>query len=127
GFSYSTQELNDLLDLSQKGQTLYSNYKSIEQTSFLNPTKLVGDNPYIIEQNINDDFDYYSNQLEQIKKLLEANRYEYKALRKAELEKQITNIKKPIEKILAKERELSSLISITKEKYSKFRKGELIQ
>lgn len=127
GFSYSTQELNDLLDLAQKGQTLYSTYKSIEQTSFFNPTKLVGDNPYIIEQNINDDFDYYSKQLEQIKKLLEANRYEYKALRKAELEKQITNIKNPIEKILAKERELSSLISITKEKYSKFRKGELIQ
>lgn len=124
GFSYSTQELNALLDLVQKGQTLYANFKPIESTSFFNSTKLAGDNPYIIEQNINDDFDFYTNQLEQIKKLLEANRDEYKTLRKAELEKQITSIQNAIEKILAKEKELSSLISTAKEKYSKFRQNE---
>lgn len=123
-FVYSTQELNALLDLVQKGQTLYANFKPIESTSFFNSTKLVGDNPYIIEQNINDDFDFYANQLEQIKKLLEANRDEYKTLRKAELEKQIKSIQNAIEKILAKEKELSSLISTAKEKYNKFRQNE---
>lgn len=124
GFSYSTQELNALLDLVQKGQTLYANFKPIEATSFFNSTKLVGENPYIIEQNINDDFDFYTNQLEQIKQLLETNRDEYKTLRKAELEKQITSIQNAIQKILSKEKELSSLISTAKEKYSKFRQNE---
>src|SRR5690606_3406603 len=108
----------------QKGQTLYANFKLIEPISFFNSTKLVGDNPYIIEQNINDDFDFYASELEQIKKLLEANRDEYKVLRKAELKKQITSIQNAIEKIFAKEKELSSLLSTAKEKYSKFRQNE---
>lgn len=126
-FNYSTQELNSLLDLVQKGQTLYANFSPIESTSFFNSTKLVGDNPYIIEQNINDDFDFYTDQLEQIKKLLEANRDEYKTLRKAQLDKQITTIKTTIEKILSKEKELNSLLAHSKEKHYTFRKGELIQ
>jgi superfamily I DNA and/or RNA helicase/transcription elongation GreA/GreB family factor/very-short-patch-repair endonuclease len=124
GFSYSTQELNALLELIQKGQTLYANFKPIESTSFFNSTKLVGDNPYIIEQNINDDFDFYTSQLQQIKQLLEANRDEYKTLRIAELENQINNIQNTIKQILAKENELGSLISNTKEKYCKFRQNE---
>jgi len=126
-FDYSTQELNALLDLVQKGQTLYAKFLPIESTSFINSNKLVGDNPYIIEQTINDDFDLYSSQLEQIKKLLEANREEYKNLRQTELEKQTTSIANTIEKILAKEKELGSLLATAKEKYSKFRKEELSQ
>ncbi|MCA5004799.1 AAA domain-containing protein [Sphingobacterium bovistauri] len=124
GFSYSAHELNTLLDLVQKGQTFYTNFKPIESKSFFNPTKLVGDNPYIIEQNINDDFDFYTSELQQIKQLVETNRDEYKTLRKAELDKQITNIQNAIKQILAKENELSSLISTTKEKYCKFRQNE---
>lgn len=124
-FSYSTQELNTLLDLVQKGQTLYAKFSPIESTSFINSAKLVGDNPYIIEQTINDDFDFYTSQLEQIKKLLEASRDEYKTLRKVELEKQTTSIHNTIIKILLKENELSSILANSKENYSKFRRNEL--
>lgn len=124
-FNYSTQELNALLDLVQKGQTLYAKFLPIESTSFINSAKLVGDNPYIIEQTINDDFDFYSSQLEQIKKLLEANREEYKNLRKVELEKQTTSIANTIKTILAKEKELSSLLATAKDKHNKFRRNEL--
>lgn len=124
GFSYSKQELDAFLNLVEKGQKLYAKFKPFESTSFINSAKLVGDNPYIIEQAIHDDFDFYTSQLEQIKILLETNRDEYKTLRKAELEKQITNIQNAIQKILSKEKELSSLISTAKEKYSKFRQNE---
>ncbi|MBK7181425.1 MAG: hypothetical protein IPH89_00020 [Bacteroidetes bacterium] len=86
-FTYTTQELSALLDLAQKGQALYAEFLPIESTSFINSLKLVGDNPYLIEQNINDDFEIYSKQLELIKIILEANRSEYVELRKTELKK----------------------------------------
>ncbi len=124
-FNYSSQELNALLDLVRKGQSLYTDFLPIESSSFINPQKLVGNNPFIIEQNINDDFDFYAKQLEQIKHLLEANRNEYKTLRNAELKQQATSVQNTLEKILAKEIELDSLLSTAKEKYFSFRKTEL--
>ena len=126
-FSYSTQELNMLLDLVQKGQLLYADFLPIESTSFINSLKLVGDNPYLIEQSINEDFNVYSKQLEQIKVLLEANRTEFISLRKSELKNQIASISNCIENIIAKEKELSALVSNAKDDFSKFRNSELAQ
>jgi hypothetical protein len=126
-FNYSTQELNTLLDLVQKGQTLYKEYLPIESTSFINSLKLVGDNPYIIEQSINEDFEFYSKQLEQIKLLLEANRSEFFSLRKSELKNQISSIENCIENTIAKENELGSLISIAKNDFLNFRNIEFAQ
>lgn len=45
-FSYSTQELNTLIDLIKKGEKLFVDFLPIESTSFINSIKLVGDNPY---------------------------------------------------------------------------------
>ncbi len=126
-FNYSIQELNTLRDLVKKGQILYAKFSPIESTSFINSAKLVGDNPYIIEQTINNDFDLYSSQLEQIKNLLDVNREEYKNLRKVELEKQTKSIANTIEKILVKEKELESLLATAKEKYNKYRQNELAE
>jgi gas vesicle protein len=123
-FSYSTQELNTLLDLVQKGQMLYMDFLPIESTSFINSLKLVGDNPFIIEQTLNEDFDAYSKQLEQIKALLEANRTEYLSLRQSELKNQIASISNCIEKIIAKENELNALVSNTKDDFNDFRNFE---
>ncbi len=125
GFEYTPQELNALLALIQKGQTLYANFLPIESTSFINSKKLIGDNPYIVEQTINDDFDYYEKHLQDIQNLLEANREEYKSLRKSELQKQTTSIQNVIDKIRAKEFELNTLLLSAKEKYSTFRQNEL--
>lgn len=126
-FDYSTQELNTLLDLVQKGQILYTDFLPIESTSFINSIKLVGDNPYLIEQSINDDFDVYSKQLEQIKLLLEANRSEYISLRKSELKNQIASIDNHIENAIAKENELSGLVSIAKDDFDNLRNIEFTQ
>ncbi|MBX2932014.1 MAG: GreA/GreB family elongation factor [Chitinophagaceae bacterium] len=126
-FNYSTQELNTLLDLVQKGQILYTEFLPIESTSFINSLKLVGDNPYLIEQSINEDFDVYSKQLEQIKILLEANRSEFISLRKSELKNQITSIGNCIENTIAKENELSALVSNAKDDFSNFRNIEFAQ
>ena len=126
-FEYSTQELNSLLDLIQKGQTLHKEFLPIESASFINSLKLVGDNPYLIEQNINEDFDLYSKQLEQIKLLLETNRSEYFSLRKSELKNQISSIENCIENTIAKENQLGTLISIVKNDFLNFRNIEFDQ
>ncbi|MBK8140684.1 MAG: DUF4011 domain-containing protein [Chitinophagaceae bacterium] len=126
-FTYTTQELSALLDLAQKGQALYAEFLPIESTSFINPLKLVGDNPFLIEQNINDDFEIYSKQLELIKIILEANRSEYVELRKTELKNQITSIETSIKKVAAKELELSALVSTSKDEFINYRIIELSQ
>lgn len=125
-FTYSTQELNTLLDIVQKGQVLYTDFLPIESTSFINPLKLTGDNPYIIEHSIQDDFDTYSKQLELIKLVLEANRTEYFDLRKTEFKSQIDSIEKSLEKIDAKELEFSPLVSAAKDHYFDYRNTELV-
>lgn len=126
-FAYSTQELTSLLDIAQKGQHLYTDYLPIESTSFINSLKLVGDNPYLIEQKINDDFDSYSKQLELIKIILEANRSEYIEWRKTELKSQITSTENEIKKVSAKEFELTALIESSKNEFTNFRNRELVQ
>lgn len=123
-FNYSTQELNTLLDLVQKAQILYSEFLPIESTSFINSLKLVGENPYLIERSINEDFDLYSKQLEQIKLLLEANRSEYISLRKSELNNQVASINNCIDNIIAKEKELGTLVSNAKDDFCNFRRIE---
>lgn len=122
--NYSSQELNSLLDLVQKGQSIYIDFQQLESTSFINSLKLLGENPFIIEQALNEDFDLYSKQLEQIKLLLEANRSEFFTLRKAELKNQITSIANCIENTIAKENELSALVSNAKNDYRNFRNIE---
>lgn len=126
-FAYSSQELNSLLDVVQKAQILYSDFSPIEKTSFINHIKLVGDNPFIIEQTLNQDFDVYLKQLEQIKLLLETNRNEYFKSRKSDLKNQINSINNCIENTLAKENELSLMISNAKIEYDDFRNTEFSQ
>jgi superfamily I DNA and/or RNA helicase/transcription elongation GreA/GreB family factor/very-short-patch-repair endonuclease len=126
-FNYTTQELSSLLELVQKGQKLYGDFFPVQSTSFINSLKLIGDNPYIIEQKINDDFNSYLKQHEQIKVLLEVNRSEFISLRTSELQAQITLINNLIEKVIAKEVELSALVSSTKEGFCIFRNAELAQ
>ncbi|MGI8583506.1 MAG: AAA domain-containing protein [Chitinophagaceae bacterium] len=126
-FNYTTQELNSLLDLVQNGQSLFNAYLPIEPSSFINSIKLNGNNPFIIEQKINDDFDAYAKNLSQIKTLLEANRNEFISLRKNELKNQCLSISTAIDLILEKEKELEEIIKTSKTEYCTFRNSELTQ
>ena len=123
-FHYSTQEQNSLLELVQKGQLLYVDFLPIKATSFIDPLKLVGDNPYSIEQSINEDFDVYSKQLEEIRNILEATRNEFISLRKSELKNQVDSIANCIENIIVKENKLSALVLNAKNDYINFRNIE---
>jgi superfamily I DNA and/or RNA helicase/transcription elongation GreA/GreB family factor/very-short-patch-repair endonuclease len=102
-FNYTTQELNSLIELIKTGQLLYTDYKQIESTSFINSLKLVGENPYQIEQSINEDFEIYSKELEQISSLLKITRTDFYSIRNSSFElqlKSISSIFKEIDDIL---------------------------
>jgi len=100
-FKYNSQELNELIELVQKGQSLYSSYQSYDSTSFLNSKKLVGDNPFVIEQGINDSFEEYEKALRKISELESKYKSEYFKLRKAELSEQILSGKQIQDSIIA--------------------------
>ena len=51
-FNYDSTELTQILEIIRKGQNLYNEFKPYKNLSFLNPSKLMGDNPFIIEQQI---------------------------------------------------------------------------
>ncbi len=84
-FQYTSQEFNNLIDLVQKGQSLYDDYKQFESNSFINPEKFVGDNPFKIEQEINESFENYLKTNERIKQLESDFKNEYLKSRKKQI------------------------------------------
>ena len=88
-FQYTSQEFNNLIDLVQKGQSLYDDYKQFESNSFINPEKFVGDNPFKIEQEINESFENYLKTNERIKQLESDFKNEYLKSRKKQISAQL--------------------------------------
>jgi superfamily I DNA and/or RNA helicase/transcription elongation GreA/GreB family factor/very-short-patch-repair endonuclease len=88
-FKYDSHELSELLEMVQKGQKLYSNYQEYDSTSFLNSNNLVGDNPYVIEQAINNAFEEYEKLLQRIKEFESKYKSDYLRLRRTKLTEQI--------------------------------------
>lgn len=104
-FSYESAELNKLLELIRKGQNLYNDYKPFKDLSFLNSSKLIGDNPFIIEQQINEDFTSYKNQLESINQEILKYEQEFYRIRKDQIgqqEAEIKTISDPLLKVFSK-------------------------
>ncbi|MCU4166665.1 AAA domain-containing protein [Carboxylicivirga caseinilyticus] len=91
-FSYESSELNQLLELIRKGQDLYLEFRPFKKLSFLNSDKLIGDNPFIIEQNIEEDFLSYKKQIESIHNDILEYEKEYYNIRNEQLKVQKTEI-----------------------------------
>ncbi len=62
-FEFSSKELNNFLQVIQKGQKLFEDYRPHQEKSFLNTSKFSGDNPFVIEQQLEEDFKWYSDRL----------------------------------------------------------------
>lgn len=124
-FNYSRDEFHKLLDVVQNGQSLYNHFLTAKTDFSVNPKKIVGTNPYIIEKDINDDFNLYSNHLNLIKFALEACKKEFEKLRAIEFKKQVCIIWNTIKKIKSSEDQVKSLILTVKNRYFTFRRKEL--
>ncbi|MCB9336154.1 MAG: GreA/GreB family elongation factor [Flavobacteriales bacterium] len=91
-FKYESTELNKFLEVIRKGQLLYNDYKPNKEFSFINPFKLNGDNPFIIEEQILDDFTSYKTELASISKEISEYKTEYSHKRHSQLENQLKSI-----------------------------------
>ena len=104
-FSYESSELNQLLELIRKGQNLYDEFKPHLNLSFINSAKLVGDNPFIIEQQIEEDFSIYKKELKIILVDISSYEVEYYKIRNEQFKLQkisISDIENSILNILTK-------------------------
>lgn len=107
-FSYESTELNQLLEIIRKGQNLFNEYKPHLELSFINPTKLIGDNPFIIEQQIEEDFLAYKKELKELSSKVSKYQAEYYQIRNEQFylqKKSINEIEKSIKKTLEKHKE----------------------
>jgi len=55
------------LEIVQKGQKLFDEYKPYEELTFINPNNITRDNPKLIDQFINDDFQHYRSLIDKLK------------------------------------------------------------
>lgn len=124
-FTYTVEELNRLKNICKKGQKLFNNYRDLQIESFLNSSKLCGDNQYIVEQSIKNDFIKYYDMFDEIEKIYSVIREEYHKIRKQELNTQINYITPLKNNLLDKEEEFFQLLSKCKEDYINFRNLEL--
>lgn len=76
-FTFTQEEFDNLLDLVRKGQDLYNTFKPIESITFIHPTKLIGDNQFLIENRIHESFGFYSKKIQIIRNLVDATQREY--------------------------------------------------
>lgn len=76
-FRFETKELNELVSIVEKGQILYDRYAPNESKSFLNSSKLIGNNSYFLEQKIKMDFEEYMSEFDGESSLIKKYSTEY--------------------------------------------------
>ncbi|MBL4746075.1 MAG: DUF559 domain-containing protein [Flavobacteriaceae bacterium] len=91
-FKFDSTELNNFLELIRKGHYLYDNFKPNKECSFLNSSKLHGDTPYLIEQQLKDDFSSYKLELASVLEQQLKYESEYGQLRNVQLKEQLESI-----------------------------------
>ena len=92
--TYESSELNEIIEIIRKAENLYKNYIPFKKLSFLNSSKLIGENPYILEQKIKEDYSYYQKEFLKIKEKIKEYHQEYFNIRKNEVDNEIKELEK---------------------------------
>lgn len=96
-FKYDSSELVNLLELIRKAQLIFEKYEKYEKESFLNQAKLIGENPFIIEQDISLSFKEYKESVENIRQETFNFYDDYKNIRSNEIIEEVVQIGKEIQ------------------------------
>ena len=91
-FAFDLSEMNELVGILQRGEKLYRAYEPFRKLSFLNPVRMTGDNPYLVEQTIQKDYQDYSTAKLNFDSLTTDYRTLYTARRKAEFDQQLVAV-----------------------------------
>jgi very-short-patch-repair endonuclease len=93
-FSFTENEFDFLLETIQNGESLFLKYEKISDLTFLNPDKLLGDNPFKVEQQIHEDFEAYRILKDQIHVTLDEVESDFIDIRKNKFKNQLDGILK---------------------------------
>lgn len=95
-FEYTSDELNKLLETLREGQGLYEDFKPFKNFTFLDPSKLIGENPFLIEREIKESLDEYKKAFVEVEGLIKDYKKDYIKLRSEEFRKEIKEIENQI-------------------------------
>lgn len=123
-FTFNSSELNQYLELLRNGQELYDEYKPYESYKFLNPYKLVGNNPFKIEQQIKDDFSKYETTFKTIIEKSDLYHKEYFNFRKNEIAGEIEELGRLVSDFKLSYASISKCIESIKATYIESREKE---
>ena len=123
-FNFTENEFDFLVETIQNGEPLFLEYEKIKDLTFLNPDKLVGDNPFKVEQQIQEDFETYRTLKDQIHISLNEVESEFINLRKIEFKNQLDGILKYKNQFTEIENLISESIKSHEESYIEVRSNE---
>ncbi len=123
-FNYTSEELKEWIDLVKNGQRYYNSFYPIAEKAFLNPQKLTGDAPFVIEENLKNDFENYEAQVRYLETTLTEVKAAYEKKRNAEIQYQISEIETRIEKLSALAGWFEHLVATSKRKFIDARQNE---
>ncbi|TYB74059.1 AAA domain-containing protein [Bizionia myxarmorum] len=69
-FQFDYKELQELIEIIKKAESLYTSYAPFSENAFINSKKYHSNNPYELEDKLTNDFKSYKNQLKNLKKLI---------------------------------------------------------
>lgn len=120
-FSFKPNEFNRFIDIVEKGQNLYNDYKDYQKLSFINPIKYLDNNPFSIKNEIEKDFSRYKKEIYIIQNLVSRYKGLYYDIRLREFEGQrlkFAELKKKLDKTFL---DVKDLLSEIKRKYFSIR------
>lgn len=115
-FKYTVEEEISLIELFDKGEKFYKFFKPIAKSSFLNPVKFSGDNPFIIEEELKKSLQSYESYIANLNSSKEKVLESYSKIR-------ISHLNSTKERLKNSLIDLNSFNDNTLDVYSKFKKG----
>jgi len=124
-FDFSFQELNGKLDLLEKGEAYYRAYAPFQNSSFINPQKFVGDNPFVIEDQLKKDFLDYQLGHQQLIGQQASYLDEYRNLRNIHFEGLLSKLESKLDLLKSTEENFGGIIDELSEQYTNERIKEI--
>ena len=124
-FEYTSDELNALLETLREGQGLYEDFKGFKDFTFLDSSKLIGENPFLKEREIKESLSEYEKSFNEIQVLIKAYKQDYIKLRSEEFQDEIKEIENQISNYESAFTNLINNIKSTKKVYLEARTKEI--
>jgi len=123
-FKFELDEFEHYIKLISEGSRAYKEYEPKSELTFLNTNKYHGNNPFALEDKLKQNFEAYNKAFQTI--VVENNncKSEYLIRRVEQFNHQSDELLRSISKVLGQENILHKTLSLSKDKYVRFREDE---